>query len=142
MLVDDPAIMPFAVRLRASGEVVGSTTYCSIRAQHRGVEIGWTWYAPAHRGTSLNPACKRLLLGHAFETGLFAGQPAMRVELKTDARNHRSRAAILKLGATFEGTLRHHVMMPDGFRRSSALYSILESEWTGVRARLDARLSG
>ena len=145
-LIDDPTIAPFAVRLDASGEIVGSTTYCDLRPAHRGVEVGWTWYAPAHRGSAVNPACKRLLLAHAFESAIFPGAPperstAVRVQLKTDERNAPSRAAILKLGATHEGVLRHHVVMPDGFLRSSAVYSILAAEWPGVRDALDRRLA-
>tara|TARA_E500000318_G_scaffold105663_1_gene112815 strand:- start:105 stop:701 length:597 start_codon:yes stop_codon:yes gene_type:complete len=139
-LLGAPTIRAYTVRLRASGAVVGSTTYCDIRPEHRGVEIGWTWYAPAHRGTIVNPACKRLLLGHAFEGGLF-GEPAIRVCLKTDARNERSRRAILRLGATFEGVLRSHLVMPDGHRRDSAMYSITEAEWPAIRQDLDARLA-
>lgn len=139
-LIEHPAIEPFAVRLD-TGEIVGSTTYCDIRPEHRGVEIGWTWYAPDHRGTHLNPACKLMLLRNAFETEFFAKGPAIRVQLKTDARNERSRAAILKLGATFEGIHRQHVVMPDGFYRATAMYSILDGEWPRVKAGLEARLT-
>ena len=139
-LLSEPTIRPYTVRDQRSGVVVGSTTYCDLRPMNRGVEIGWTWYAPSSRGTAVNPACKRLLLAHAFEGGLF-GEPAIRVCLKTDARNARSRAAILKLGAKAEGVLRSHVVMPDGYRRDSAMYSITEAEWPAVRLGLDERLA-
>ena len=121
---------------------VGVTAYLDIRPEHRGVEIGMTWYSPSVRGTAINPETKRLLLAHAFETDLYPAGPAIRVMLKTDERNARSRAAILKLGATFEGILRNHVVMPDGFLRQTAVYGVIDAEWPGVRARLDARLSG
>ena len=140
MLLADPTIRPYTVRHRDSGAVGGSTTYCDLRPAHRGVEIGWTGHAPARRGTPVNPACKRLLLGHAFSGAVF-GEPAIRVCLKTDARNERSRRAILKLGAQFEGVLRSHVVMPDGHRRASAMYSITAADWPGVRASLDDRLA-
>ncbi|HZW09325.1 MAG TPA: GNAT family protein [Phycisphaerales bacterium] len=127
--------VPFCVVERASGRRAGITTFLDIRAQHRGLEIGWTWYAPDCRGTGANPACKLLLMEHAFER-----LGAIRVCLKTDERNARSRAAILKLGAQFEGILRENIIMRDGFRRSTAMYSVLEKEWPGVKARLQARL--
>lgn len=118
------------------GAPSGITTYLDIKPAHRGLEIGWTWLTPSLRGTRANPAMKRLMLAHAFdELG------AIRVCLKTDERNAHSRAAILKLGAQFEGILREAVIMPDGFHRSSAMYSILAGEWPHVRAGLDARLS-
>lgn len=130
-----PATVPFAVVDPASGRAVGITTYLDIRPAHRGLEIGWTWYGPAYRATRLNPACKLLLMEHAFER-----LGAIRVCLKTDERNARSRAAILKLGAKFEGILRENIVMQDGFHRSTAMYSVLAGEWPGVRERLEARL--
>lgn len=156
-LIDDGTVMPFVVRLArdlvvpaAGGErvvpegtVAGSTTYLDLRPQHLGAEIGWTWYAPWARATTVNPACKLMLLRHAFGTpGLFGGAAALRVQLRTDARNRRSRAAILKLGAVFEGVLRKQVVMPDGFRRDTAMYSITEAEWSRVERGLEARVEG
>lgn len=138
-LIDDPTILPHTVR-DARGRVIGSSTYCSIRPLHRGVEIGWTWYAPEVRGTAVNPECKLLLLQRAFETPIFETGSAIRVELKTDDRNAASRAAILKLGASFEGILRQHVIMPDGHLRGSAMHSILNTEWPRVRQALEERL--
>lgn len=127
---------PFAVFDRASERYVGITTYYDLRPAHQSLEIGWTWYAPSVRGTAVNPACKRLLLGHAFDT-----LGAHRVALRTDARNTASRRAMEKLGAQHEGLWREHVVMPDGHRRTSAYYSILSPEWPGVRAGLDERLA-
>ncbi len=121
--------------VRVGGAYVGQTCYLNIRPADSGVEIGGTWYAASHQGGATNPACKRLMIGHAFESG------AERVELKTDALNARSRAAILKLGTTFEGIHRHHMRRPDGSWRDTAWYSVLREEWPGVKAGLDARLA-
>ncbi|MFZ5824358.1 MAG: GNAT family N-acetyltransferase [Bacillota bacterium] len=126
----------FAVVLRDSGRVVGSTRYCDIASFARGLEIGWTWYAPEVWQTRVNPESKYLLLQHAFETW-----KAIRVYFKTDERNQRSRAAIAKLGAQFEGILRNHRIRQDGTYRGSAVYSIIESEWPGVKEALLSRLA-
>ncbi len=127
------AWMPFAV-IAPSGEIVGQSCYLAIRAADAGVEIGGTWYAPAAQGTQINPAAKLVLLDHAFACG------AERVELKTDALNLRSRAAILKLGAQFEGIFRHHMRRPDGSWRDTAYYSVLQAEWPALREKLRMRL--
>lgn len=127
--------MSYLVRDRASGAVLGSTSYLDIRPEHRGVEIGFTWYAPAGRGTNVNPECKFLLLRHAFDV-----LGCVRVQLKCDARNAHSRAAILKLGATFEGVLRRHMVVVDGFVRDTAMFSVVDAEWPRVKAGLVARL--
>ncbi|WP_108984570.1 GNAT family N-acetyltransferase [Candidatus Phycosocius bacilliformis] len=119
----------------ALGRVVGQTCYLAIRPEHRGVEIGGTWYIADAQGSQVNPACKLMLLNNAFGCG------AERVELKTDARNARSRAAILKLGASFEGIFRRHILLPDGQWRDTAWYSILRSEWDEVKAGLQERLN-
>lgn len=124
--------MPFVVHL--DGAIVGQSCYLNIRAKDQGVEIGGTWYTPEVQATLVNPTCKLLLLGHAFACG------AERVELKTDSENARSRAAILKLGAQFEGVHRHHMKRPDGAWRDTAWYSVLREEWQGVRTRLEARI--
>ncbi|MFZ4121345.1 MAG: GNAT family N-acetyltransferase [Caulobacterales bacterium] len=123
------------VVISPAGTVVGQTCYLNIRPEHAGTEIGGTWYTRAAQGTTINPASKRLLLAHAFAAG------AERVELKTDALNVRSRAAILKLGATFEGIFRHHMIRPDGSWRDTAWYSILAADWPAVRTALDQRLA-
>lgn len=135
LLREQPATVPFCVIEPGSGRAVGITTYLDIRPAHRGLEIGWTWYGPAYRATRLNPACKLLLMEHAFER-----LGAIRVALKTDERNAASRAAILKLGARFEGIMRENIVMQDGFRRSTAMYSVLEAEWPPVKRGLEARL--
>lgn len=127
--------VPFCVVDAATGARVGITTYLDIRPAHKGLEIGWTWYASASRGSRINPASKLLLMRHAFED-----LGAIRVCLKTDERNAASRAAILKLGASFEGVLRENVLMPEGFHRSTAMYSILAPEWPATHERLAARL--
>ena len=128
--------LPFATLEATTGRVVGSTRYMAIVPAHRRLEIGWTWLAPAAWGTGINVETKLLLLTHAFDT-----LGAMRVELKTDARNERSRAAILALGAEFEGIFRKHMRMPDGRIRDSAWYAITDDDWPAVRARLTARLA-
>lgn len=131
-----PNTITFAVIDNARGRAVGSTSYLHIRAEHRGLEIGSTWISKASRGTRINPAMKHLMLSHAFET-----LGAVRVELRTDARNAQSRKAIEKLGAQFEGIMRAHMIMPDKALRDTAVYSIVRDEWTGVNARLQERLS-
>ena len=128
--------VPFCVVDRATNRRVGMTTYLSVMAQNRSVEIGWTWLGPAVRGTKVNPSMKRLMLAHAFED-----RGAIRVQLRTDERNAHSRAAILKLGAKQEGIMRQDKLMHDGYRRSSVFFSILEDEWPAVRDRLDGRLN-
>jgi N-acetyltransferase len=115
--------------------VIGQTCYLAIRPEHKGVEIGGTWYASATHSSKVNPSCKLLLLDHAFASG------AERVELKTNANNTRSRAAILKLGASFEGIHRHHMLQDDGTWRDTAWYSILADEWGHVKTDLEARLA-
>jgi len=126
----------FAVINNETGKAVGSTSFMNIRVDHYGLEIGSTWISKASRGTKINPAMKHLMLEHAFES-----MGAIRVELRTDARNAQSRAAILKLGSQYEGILRNHIIMPDGFLRDSATYAITPDEWPSVRDGLLARLS-
>lgn len=125
----------YAVRRRSDGAVVGTTSLYDIRPEHRRCELGATFYRPEARGGSVNPACKRLLLGHAFDAG------AIRVEILTDAINARSRAAIEKLGARFEGVLGNHKITWTGRIRDTALYAVLDHDWPQVRDRLDARLA-
>lgn len=125
--------LPYAVVV--GGRSVGQTSFINPRAYDAGVEIGGTWYEPAARGGAVNPSCKLLLMRHAFGSG------AERVELKTDAENAQSRAAILKLGGQFEGVHRHHMRRPWGGWRDTAWYSVLREEWPGVEAKLEARLA-
>lgn len=129
------AWITFAVRRNSDGAVVGSTSYMAISPDDAKLEIGATWYATEAQGSAVNPECKLLLLENAFRAGY------NRVELKTDSRNARSRAAILKLGAVEEGTLRAHMWMPQGYFRDTVFFSILAAEWPGVRARLESRLT-
>jgi N-acetyltransferase len=125
--------IPFAV-VRC-GIAVGTTSYLDLSLEHRSVEIGWTWYGPSARRTATNTASKRLLLEHAFD-----GLQVRRVAFKTDARNVASNRALRRIGATYEGTLRSHRVLPDGSRRDSAYYSILDTEWPDVRGSLDEML--
>lgn len=118
-----------------TGRIVGTTSYLTPSVADRSVEIGATYYRPDSRGGPVNPACKRLLLGHAFDEGL------NRVQFKIDAINTRSRAAVAKLGAMFEGVLRQDRVTWTGRVRDTAFYSILADEWPAVRERLDARLA-
>jgi RimJ/RimL family protein N-acetyltransferase len=125
----------FAIRERAGGELVGSSRYLNVRPADRVVEIGWTWLNPSVWRTGVNVETKLLLLGHAFET-----LDCVRVELKTDARNERSRAAMAALPAQFEGIMRKHMIVPDVGQRDSAYFSVLDDEWPAVRANLRRRL--
>lgn len=122
------------VRSQQTGRALGHSAYLVITPAHRRLEIGWTWYCAQARGSKINPACKRLLLGNAFESG------AERVELKTHHRNLRSQNAMLKMGATREGTLRHHILCWTGEWRDSVFFSVLREEWPAARDGLDARL--
>jgi RimJ/RimL family protein N-acetyltransferase len=128
--------LPFATVERASGRAVGSTRYMSLALEHRRLEIGWTWLAPPWQRTGLNTEAKLLQLEHAFQR-----VGCRRVEFKTDARNERSRAALLAIGARFEGVFRKHMIMADGRQRDSAYYSILDDEWPEVREALRERLA-
>jgi RimJ/RimL family protein N-acetyltransferase len=127
--------LPFATVERASGRVVGSTRFGSYVPEHQRVEIGWTWIAPPWQRTAVNTEAKLLMLTHAFET-----LGCRRVELKTSSRNERSHAAILRIGATREGTLRQHMINPDGSSRDTVYFSILDGEWSDVKARLQEML--
>lgn len=121
----------FAIRDRASGELAGSTRYLNIRPKDRGLEIGWTWLGRAFQRTPVNTAAKLLLLGHAFDS-----LNALRVELKTDARNQRSQAAIARLGATREGVFRRHMVVQGGFVRDTVYFSITDQDWPAVQPQL------
>jgi RimJ/RimL family protein N-acetyltransferase len=134
-LRDAGSALPFATVDIASGRVVGSTRYGNIEMNNRKLEIGWTFVAPAWQRTRVNSEAKFLLLRHAFET-----LGCIRVELKTHVRNEASRRAIARLGAREEGTLRNHMIYPDGSFRDTVYYSVIESEWPGVKAALAAKL--
>ena len=129
--------LPFAILEKATGKVIGSTRYANIERTHRRVEIGWTWVARPWQRTAINTEAKYLLLRHAFET-----LGCMRVELKTDSLNERSRAAILRIGAKEEGTFRNHMITASGRIRHSVYFSVVNSEWPAVKTRLEAMLNG
>ncbi|MBZ0267090.1 GNAT family N-acetyltransferase [bacterium] len=130
------AAFPFATIERATGTVVGCTRFGAIDERNRRVEIGWTWLGPQWWRSGINTDAKRRMLAHAFEVW-----KCRRVEFKTDALNERSRAAIARLGAKFEGTLRHHMVTRTERMRDSVYYSILADEWTSVRSYLDGELA-
>jgi N-acetyltransferase len=125
----------FATVDAGTGEPVGSTRYLALRPEHRGLEIGWTWLAPAHWRTGANVEAKLLMLEHAFER-----LGCLRVEFKTDSRNETSRAALAALPAQFEGIFRKHMLVRGGERRDSAYYSIIDDEWPEVRENLGRRI--
>ncbi len=128
--------LAFVVFHKASGRYVGMTRYLNIEEAHKKLEIGSTWYEPSVWAGKVNPECKFLLMRHAFETLKFH-----RVEYKTDARNARSRAAILKLGATQEGVLARHMIMAGGYVRDSVIFSIVDTNWPAAKAGLEKRLA-
>ena len=132
---DAGTALPFVVR-DATGQVVGSTRCFRLEPDIPRLEIGFTWYARRVQRTGLNTQAKRLLLGHAFETMGCAA-----VEFRTHRFNHASRAAIERLGAHYDGTLRRQMRMPDGHLRDTRVYSILDSEWPTVRTHLDALMA-
>jgi RimJ/RimL family protein N-acetyltransferase len=132
----DGHMLPWVVREMASGAVIGSTRYHDIVREIDRVEIGYTWYAQSRQRTHVNTACKRLLLGHAFET-----LGCKVVGLRTDGFNFRSQRAIEALGAKRDGVIRHHAQRRDGTVRDTVIYSILAAEWPDVRRHLDLRLA-
>ena len=128
--------VPFAILGAESGEVLGSTRFLELRFEHLRAEIGWTWVTRSAWGTGVNVETTLLLLEHAFErVGL------RRVEFKTDARNERSRGALVALGATFEGILRKHMVVRDGGARDSAYFSVIDDEWPALKAQLRRRVA-
>lgn len=128
--------LPFATLEKASGKVVGSTRYACIERTHRRLEIGWTWVAPDWQRTAVNTEAKYLMLRHAFET-----LGCLRVELKTNSLNEKSRKAIERIGAKQEGVLRNHMVNQDGSLRHTVYYSVIASEWPEVKSRLEKKLT-
>jgi len=126
----------FVLRWKADGSLAGSSRYLNLAPAHKRLEIGHTWYAPRHWGGPVNPECKLLLLRHAF-----AGLGVNRVEFRCDSRNQRSRAALHKLGAIEEGTLRRHMIVRDGYVRDSVQFAITDIDWPRVERALEARLA-
>ena len=126
---------PFTVIDKLQNKIIGSTLFHNIFPEHRKLEIGWTWYAPAYWRTGYNRECKLLLLTYCFET-----LKTIRVQLVTDENNHRSRTAILGIGGVFEGILRNERIRANGAYRNTAMYSIIDTEWEGVKQKLTAQL--
>jgi RimJ/RimL family protein N-acetyltransferase len=128
--------LPFLQRDARTGAAFGSSSLFDIDAAHRRMELGHTWVGASHRRTAANTQAKRLLLGHAFEA-----LGAVRVQLKCDERNVRSAQAIERLGAVREGVWRNQMILADGHRRNAIVFSILDTEWPAVKARLDGMLA-
>ena len=123
--------VPFVIYLKSEGTIIGSTRLVDIQPKHKKLEIGTTWLHPKYWGTEVNLACKLLLLTHCFEN-LYA----LRVQLKTDDKNLRSRKAIEKIGGQFEGILRHDMLRDNNTKRNSAYYSITDEEWPDRKNKL------
>lgn len=128
-------VMPFVIVQRATGAIVGSTRFWKIDLANRKMEIGHTWLGASVQRSGLNTEAKLLLLTHAFEA-----LHAVRVQFTTDELNHASRVAILRLGAVQEGIVRHERIMPDGRKRNSVRFSIIDTEWAAVKAGLRSQL--
>jgi RimJ/RimL family protein N-acetyltransferase len=128
-------VMPFATVLRETSRVIGSTRFWKIDRVNRKLEIGSTWISASWQKTFVNTEAKYLMLRHAFEE-----MACVRVQFTTDEINAKSRAAILRLGAKQEGIVRHERIMPDGRKRNSVRFSIIDDEWPGVKEQLEARL--
>ena len=126
---------PFAITLAENNEVIGSTRFWNMDAANRSLEIGHTWIGESWQRSFVNTECKYLLLRFAFEE-----LHCIRVQFTTDELNDRSRAAILRLGAVEEGLIRHERIMPDGRKRNSVRYSIIDAEWPQVRTLLEHKL--
>jgi RimJ/RimL family protein N-acetyltransferase len=127
--------LPFATVEQASGRAIGSTRFGNIVPEHKRVEIGWTWVAPEWQRTGINTEAKYLMMRYAFER-----LACNRVELKTHALNLKSRTAILRVGAKEEGTLRSHMVMPDGSLRDTVYFSVIASEWPEVKRNREHKL--
>ncbi|MDR5812944.1 GNAT family protein [Caballeronia sp. LZ033] len=132
---DAGTVMPFVIVRREDGRVVGSTRFWKIDRVNRKCEIGSTWLAASAQRTGINIEAKLLMLTYAFEV-----MQCVRVQFTTDELNEKSRAAILGIGAQHEGIVRHERIMPDGRKRNSVRFSIIDDEWPGVKAMLEARL--
>jgi RimJ/RimL family protein N-acetyltransferase len=129
-------VMPFAIVRRADNRVVGSTRFWKIDRSNRKLEIGHTWLSASVQRTGVNTEAKFLLLCHAFDV-----MDCVRVQFTTDELNDKSRAAILRIGAKLEGVVRHERIMPDGRKRNSVRFSIIDAEWPEVRAGLERKMA-
>ena len=127
--------VPFVTIEKSTGVIIGSTRFGNIDANNRKMEIGWTWINPQYQRTAINTEAKLLMLNHAFETW-----NCVRVELKTDVLNEKSRNAILRIGAKQEGILRRHQITDAGRFRDTVYFSIIDSEWQTVKADLNEKL--
>jgi RimJ/RimL family protein N-acetyltransferase len=132
---DAGSMLPFVIVQQASGRIIGSTRFWKIDRANRKMEIGHTWLSQSVQRTGVNTEAKYLLLGYAFEV-----LQAVRVQFTTDELNDKSRAAILRIGAKQEGIVRHERIMPDGRKRNSVRFSIIDDEWCEVKARLEVLL--
>jgi N-acetyltransferase len=130
-------VMPFVIVNRATGAPCGSTRFWKVDRKNRKLEIGHTWLGASMQRTGANTEAKYLLLAYAFET-----LRCVRVQFTTDELNEKSRAAILRIGAKQEGIVRHERIMPDGRKRNSVRYSIIDDEWLEVKAMLEAKMDG
>lgn len=128
--------VPFVIVDNRSGQIIGSTRYCSIRREDRNVEIGFTFINPKFQRSYVNTQAKYLLLRHAFEQ-----LGAIRVELRSHEKNHQSRTAIARIGAKFEGILRNNRILSDGSYRNSAMFSVIEAEWPACKAALEGKMA-
>ncbi|MFN8411591.1 MAG: GNAT family protein [Anaerolineales bacterium] len=128
--------MPFVVREKSTNKIIGSTRYCNVDEVNQRLEIGYTWYAESYQRTAVNTECKYLLLSHAFEK-----LEAIAVELRTHWHNHKSRAAIARLGAKQDGVLRNHQKGADGVYRDTVVFSIINLEWPVVKQSLLFKLN-
>ncbi|MBY0572122.1 MAG: GNAT family N-acetyltransferase [Undibacterium sp.] len=131
-LQDKGSVLAFTVIQQSTGKIIGSTRYCRIAPEHKRLEIGYTWYSQSAQRSAINTECKLLLLTHAFEV-----LDCNVVELRTDWFNKKSQAAIERLGAKRDGVLRNHILSTDGRVRDIVVYSILKSEWMGVKNNLE-----
>ncbi|NKJ45650.1 GNAT family N-acetyltransferase [Burkholderia sp. SG-MS1] len=129
-------VMPFVIVVRVSGAIVGSTRFWKIDRANRKLEIGHTWLSESVQRSAVNTEAKYLLLSHAFDA-----MQCVRVQFTTDELNERSRAAILRIGAKQEGVVRHERIMPDGRKRNSVRFSIIDNEWPQVKTMLEAKLA-
>lgn len=129
-------VIPFVIIARDSGRIVGSTRFWKIDRDNRKLEIGHTWLSQSAQRTAANTEAKYLLLTYAFEI-----MRSVRVQFTTDELNDRSRAAILRIGAKQEGIVRHERIMPDGRKRNSVRFSIIDTEWPDVKAALEGKLA-
>ncbi len=133
---DAGTVLPYATVLKETGEVIGSTRFWKVDRANRKLEIGSTWIASRWQRSFVNTEAKYLMLRHAFEV-----LACVRVQFTTDEINTRSRAAILRLGAKQEGIVRNERIMPDGRKRNSVRFSVIDEEWPAVKAQLHATLS-